>query len=174
LSYILRHHPERFNIKLDAKGYANLEVIIKIINSRFPNHQIGKKSIKDIIELSNKRRFEIIDDRIRAFYGHSIKNKIEMQKVESVPDKLYHGTNLKAYQKIKKEGLKRKSRQYVHLSKSIDTAYSVGKRRTNKPIILMIQANQAGKDRINFYKSGDMYLADYIPPDYISLYKDNP
>lgn len=173
LSYTLRHHPERFNIEVDAQGYVDLEDIVNIVDKRFPNHQIDKKCIEEVTKDSEKRRFEIVNDRIRAFYGHSVRNKIEMDIAESVPDKLYHGTNPKAYQQIKKEGLKRKSRQYVHLSKSIDTAYSVGKRRTDNPIILIIHSNQAIKDGIKFYKSGDMYLADYIPPSYVTLYMHN-
>ena len=174
MSYILRHHPERFNIELDADGYTDLKTIIKQIRQKFPNYQIDEHHIKQIIKESEKRRFEIVGDKIRAFYGHSIAKKIKMQKAEHVPDKLFHGTNSKAFQKIKKEGLKRKSRQYVHLSETEETAYSVGKRRTEKPIILVIDSWRAVKQGINFYKSGDMYLADYIPPEYISLYTDNP
>ncbi|MEJ2294524.1 MAG: RNA 2'-phosphotransferase [Candidatus Lokiarchaeota archaeon] len=171
MSYILRHHPERFNIELDTEGYADLETILNQIRQNFPNYQINEHLIKEIINVSEKRRFEIVGDKIKAFYGHSIKNKIKMQKAEHVPDKLFHGTNSKAFQKIKKEGLKRKSRQYVHLSGTVETAYSVGKRKTENPIILVIESWRAVKEGISFYKSGDMYLADYIPPEYISLYK---
>jgi putative RNA 2'-phosphotransferase len=173
MSYILRHHPERFNIELDTEGYAALETIVNQIKGKFPNYQIDEHLIREIINVSEKRRFEIVSDKIRAFYGHSTANKIKMQKIEHVPDKLFHGTNSKAFQKIKKEGLKRKSRQYVHLSETLETAYSVGKRRTEYPIILVIDSSRAVKEGIDLYKSGDMYLADYIPPEYISLYADN-
>lgn len=174
MSYILRHHPERFNIELDTEGYADLETIVNQIRQKFPNYQIDEHLIKEIIKVSEKRRFEIVGDKIRAFYGHSIAKKIKMQKIEYVPDRLFHGTNSKAFQKIKKEGLKRKSRQYVHLSETVETAYSVGKRRTKNPIILIIDSWLAVKEGINLYKSGDMYLADYIPPEYISLYTNDP
>jgi len=173
MSYILRHHPEKFNIELDAKGYANLKTIINLVDKNFPEHPITGDTIKDIIKASDKRRFEIVENKIRAFYGHSFQNKIKMAKVKHVPEKLFHGTNSKAFENINKQGLKRKSRQYVHLSESVETAYSVGKRRTNKPIILMIDSKRALKDGIKFYKSGDMYLAEFIPPEYISLHTDN-
>jgi len=135
LSYILRHHPERFNIKLDTEGYTNLNTIVNLVDDKFPNHLIDECTIKDVIRVSEKRRFEIVSDKIRAFYGHSIKNKIKMQKAGYVLEKLFHGTNSKAYEKIEKEGLQRKSRQYVHLSESVETAYSVGKRRAENPNI---------------------------------------
>ncbi|TFG15426.1 MAG: RNA 2'-phosphotransferase [Promethearchaeota archaeon] len=174
LSYILRHHPEKFGIELDAKGYTNLDTIVNLVKVRFPKQKINEDTIKDIIKTSDKRRFEIVENKIRAFYGHSFQNKIKMEKVEFIPEVLFHGTNLRAFETIKKEGLKRKKRQYVHLSESVETAYSVGKRRTNSPLILMIDSNRAIKDGIKFYKSGDMYLADYIPPKYISLHIKNP
>ena len=78
------------------------------------------------------------------------------------------GTTFKAFKIIKAEGLRRKGRQYVHLSDNIETAILVGKRRTNAPVILEIDVKAAQEGGIRFYKSGDMYLADYINPKYIS------
>ncbi|TFF90129.1 MAG: RNA 2'-phosphotransferase [Promethearchaeota archaeon] len=173
LAYVLRHHPQRFNIELDAEGYTSLKMIANLVDKRFPDLNIDKNVILKMIAASEKRRFEISGDKIRAFYGHSLNRKIRMQKIEHIPDRLYHGTNACAFRKIEKEGIKRKSRQYVHLSESIETAYSVGKRRTENPIILVIDSKRASKDGIQFYKSGDMYLADFIPPEYISVHADN-
>jgi putative RNA 2'-phosphotransferase len=172
LSYILRHHPEKFNLSLDKKGFAKIRDILIILNRKYKTQKIDTNFIKELIKKSDKKRFEIVEDKIRAFYGHSIKNKIRMHKVDQVPINLFHGTSLNRYQKIKREGLKRKKRQYVHLSESVETAYSVGKRKTNQPVILIIDSVSAQKHAIPFYKSGDMYLADYIPPKYISLYQE--
>lgn len=174
LSYILRHNPEKFNIKLNHKGFAKLEDILNIVNKKFTTQKIDRNFIEKLIRHSDKRRFEIEENKIRAFYGHSFANKIEMPTIKHVPARLFHGTSLNAYQKIKKRGLKQRKRQYVHLSESIETAYFVGRRKTKKPIILIIDSKSAEKDGITFYKSGDMYLADYIPSKYISIYKENP
>ena len=69
------------------------------------------------------------------------------------------------------KGLKRKKRQYVHLSDNPEIAFKTGLRRTIRPIILVIDAFGAKNEGIKFYKSGDMYLADYIPPKFMSIYK---
>ena len=90
-----------------------------------------------------------------------------MKEVVDLPSILYHGTNLKAYKAIIKEGLIRKKRQYVHLSENMETAIIVGKRTSGKPIIVIIDVKSARTEGIKFYKSGDMYLADYIPPKFI-------
>ena len=169
LSYILRHHPERFGILLDDEGFADLTLILNVVNERYEENVITRQTIEDIIDRSDKKRYEIVDDRIRAFYGHTIDMKIKMKEAEFFPVKLYHGTNKHAYELIKEVGLKRIGRQYVHLSDTIETAYTVGKRRAREPVILEIDTNKAKMKGVLFYHSGDMYLADFIPSDCISL-----
>ncbi|MHA1294665.1 MAG: RNA 2'-phosphotransferase [Promethearchaeota archaeon] len=174
LSFILRHHPEIYGIKLNSDGFADLEQIIDILNQKFKFNDfkgITKKILKNIIKKSDKCRYEISNNKIRAYYGHSIKEKIIMDELKKIPKKLFHGTTLKAYRCIKKEGLKNKSRQYVHLTNNIKNAEIVAKRRTNNPIILEINTDNAKKDGVKFYKSGDMFLADFIPPEHISKLK---
>ncbi len=171
LSYILRHHPEKFNIQLDSKGFTDLEKILDILNERYREIEITKQLIFDIIKNSDKIRFEIIHNKIRAVYGHSINKKIEMPEIENPPNKLYHGTAKQAYLSIIQEGLKKKKRQYVHLSEDIETAKLVGGRRVKNPIILEIDVIKAKSEGFKFYKSHEIYLADYIPPKFISIYK---
>ncbi|MFX0024690.1 MAG: RNA 2'-phosphotransferase [Candidatus Hermodarchaeota archaeon] len=171
LSYILRHNPEKFGIILDSEGFADLYSILGVLNERYKDLEITREFIEELIRHSDKRRFEIVKDKIRAYYGHSFDDKIIMNEANSLPSNLYHGTNLEAYEKIKYVGLKKIGRQYVHLSENIETAISVGKRRTKNPIILVVDTNIAQKEGIKFFKSGDMYLAEYIPPKYISKLK---
>ncbi|MFX1391113.1 MAG: RNA 2'-phosphotransferase [Promethearchaeota archaeon] len=171
LSYILRHNPEKFGIVLDSEGFADLYSILGVLNEKYKDLGITKETLEELIRQSDKKRFEIITDKIRAYYGHSFDEKIVMKETNSLPPNLYHGTNLKAYEKIKYDGLKKIGRQYVHLSDTIESAISVGKRRTKNPIIIVINTNIAQKEGIKFFKSGDMYLVEYIPPKYISKLK---
>ena len=171
LSFILRHHPEKYNIKLDDEGYANLKKVLIVLNNRFKSQEITINILEEMIKKSGKKRFEIRNNKIRAYYGHSFEKKIEIPKLKEneYPKELYHGTTEKAFRKIKNEGIKKKDRQYVHLSKDIKTAIKVGKRRTKNPLILKIDMDGAKKEEVNFYKSGDVFLADYIPAQCISL-----
>jgi putative RNA 2'-phosphotransferase len=168
LSYILRHNPQKYGLELDANGFTNLKEVLKLLKKRFPNIDIDKSYLENLIRQSDKKRFQITDGKIRAYYGHSIDKKIKFSDTSNIPDKLYHGTTHKAFKKIKSQGLKSKGRQYVHLSKDVSTAKEVGKRRTPSPIILEIDAKNARNKGINFYKSGDMILSDFIPSEYIS------
>jgi len=97
-----------------------------------------------VVERDEKKRYELNNNKIRAVYGHSIKNKID--KVKCIPPEiLYHGTTEKAYKNIAVEGLKPMQRQYVHYSKDIETAFNVARRRTNEPILLEIEAKKASE-----------------------------
>ena len=173
LSFILRHHPEKYNLKLDNNGYADLKTVLNILSTQFKNEKISKETVELIIQNSKKTRFEIVEDKIRAFYGHSIDKKIDFKETSAVPSKLYHGTTKKACKKILQEGITKQNRQYVHLSDNVRDAVLVGKRRTPIPTILEIDVIKAQESGINFYKSGDMFLADYIPPEFIRQNKAN-
>ncbi|MFX0043748.1 MAG: RNA 2'-phosphotransferase [Candidatus Hodarchaeota archaeon] len=167
LAYILRHDPGKFHLQLDSEGYADLTAVLKILNSRYQDKKITKELIEKIILESDKRRFEIVENKIRAYYGHSLKQKIMMREAEILPPFLFHGTTKRAYERIIKEGLKSENRQYVHLSGNLEDAVLVGKRRTNNPIILKINTKTSKEGGITFYKSGDLYLTNYIPPHFI-------
>ncbi len=171
LSFILRHGPNKVGLELDSNGFADLNEVLKVLNHRFKNFKVTRYTIEEIIEQSEKRRFEIENSKIRTFYGHSIDDKIIMTLAVDLPSALYHGTNPKAYNVIKTEGLIRKKRQYVHLSENVETAIMVGKRTFSNPIIILIDVQSARKEGIKFYKSGDMYLADYIHPKFIRKVK---
>ncbi len=165
---MLRHHPGDFGLQLDTEGFADLNKVSSVLNERY-RQQVTIDTLKDLIDKSYKKRYEIKNDtHIRALYGHSVDLKIQMPMLEAPPDVLYHGTTEKAWKHIKSGGLKKARRQYVHLSDDKVTAKKVGKRRTNQPVVLKINVKEAVQQGIDFYASGDMYLADYIPSKFIS------
>ncbi len=167
LSFVLRHGPDKYNLVLDTNGYADLKTVLNILSNRFKNEKISKQTIESIIQNSEKKRFEIVEDKIRAFYGHSIEKRINFKESSSLPSILYHGTTEKAYKKILKEGITKQNRQYIHLTDNVRGAILVSKRRTALPVILEIDVSKAQENGIKFYKSGDIFLADNIPPEFI-------
>jgi len=161
LSYILRHKPENFNVILDKNGYALVSNILDVLELTLPE-------LKEIVNSDTKKRYSFSDDffKIRANQGHSIKVDLNLKKIVP-PIILYHGTNISAIQKIKKEGLKKMNRHHVHLTDNINTAKATGGRR-GSPIILQIDCKEMLKDKINFYLSENfVYLVDEVPTKYI-------
>jgi putative RNA 2'-phosphotransferase len=162
MSYLLRHNPENLNINED--GFVSLKELLKKLNERF---QIDENLIREIVEKSDKKRFEIVGDKIRAIYGHTMPVEIRFEEDKTIK-RLYHGTTADAALKILKNGLNPMKRRWVHLSPTIEIAMEVGLRRTRKPVILEIDVEAARKDRVRFYKATDkVYLCSYVPPKHI-------
>jgi putative RNA 2'-phosphotransferase len=162
MSYLLRHNPE--NLKMNSHGFVSLEELLEKVKERF---QIDKKFVFDIVEKSERKRFEIVEDKIRALYGHTIPVKLEPEEDKTVKV-LYHGTTDDAASEILKVGLKAMKRKWTHLSPTIEIATRIGLRRTKEPVILEIDAEAARKNGARFHKATDtVYLCRYIRAEHI-------
>ena len=162
MSYLLRHNPE--NLKMDSEGFVGLDELLAKLKVKFP---VNKQLILEIVERSERKRFEIRNGKIRALYGHSIPVMLKLKEDETVKV-LYHGTTPEAAAEILKTGLKPMRRNWVHLSPTIEIARQVGLRRTSKPAILEIDVEKARKNGIKFYKATkQVYLCKQVPPRYI-------
>ncbi len=128
---------------------------------------IDAYDLVEMINVSNKKRHEIVEDKIRALYGHSTNKTIQKEKIEP-PEYLYHGTARRFLESINQNGLTPMQRQYVHLSEDEETAYEVGKRRDDKPVMLKVKARLAWAEGISFYMGNEnIWLSDTIPSQYI-------
>lgn len=166
LSYLLRHHPESANLQIDSFGYVSITELIRNTGGRFNRDKIVK-----IVADDNKNRYSFNEEetKIRANQGHSIKG-INPGLVEKLPpDILYHGTSRKNLVLIlDSQMIKPMSRNLVHLSSDEDTALKVGKRRDDKPAIILIDAAGAHRDKIKFYLSENgVWLTKYVDVKYV-------
>ena len=168
ISYALRHRPDQFGLALDKEGWIGIDALTRAIGEH-GGPAITRSDIEQIIASSEKKRFEICGDRIRATYGHSFEAKIEFIP-SAPPNTLYHGTSRRAYEKISEQGLRPMGRQYVHLSRDIDTALKVGKRHDGTPVILKVNAKKMHADGCLFYHSANdgTWMCNEVPPRYIS------
>lgn len=165
MSYVLRHNPQKFNLKLDSFGFVEIDGLIKALKTVHP--WINAYHIREVVKTCPKGRFEIKGNKIRARYGHSQPVKQSSGAV-SPPELLYHGTSRGAIEKIKRRGILSMNRQKVHLSKTRQEAYNVGLRKDNNPVILRINAQKAFQDGIKFFQEGNVFLAEKIPPEYLT------
>ena len=162
MSYLLRHNPE--NLKMDRHGFVDMNELLKKLEERF---RIDKKLIFEIVEKSERRRFEIVGNKIRALYGHTIPVKLKLEEDKTVK-LFYHGTTSEAASRILRGGLKPMKRSWVHLSPTIEIATEVGLRRTINPVILEINAEAARKNGLRFYKATDkVYVCNAVLPRYL-------
>lgn len=165
MSLILRHKPETIGISLDEHGWANVDELIAGISK---THEFNREMLEEIVRTDNKQRYSFNEDKtlIRANQGHSIPVDVELEEFDP-PKYLYHGTGEKFRESIDAEGLKPKSRLYVHLSEDIETATKVGSRH-GKPVVYRVFAGWMHKNGFRFYKSvNGVWLTKDVPTMYI-------
>ena len=167
MSLVLRHKPEEIGLQVNENGWALVQELIDKINAN--GITVDIEIIKEVVEKNDKKRFVFNEDKtmIRASQGHSIEVELNLTKTNP-PDVLYHGTASRFLEGILKDGLKRQSRQHVHLSATIETAMAVGSRH-GKPTVLTISAKEMHEAGFNFYLSeNQVWLIDIVPVQYIS------
>lgn len=167
LSLVLRHKPKSIGIKLDENGWTDVDELIHKLKISFDD-------LKYIVDNNDKKRFAFNNDftKIRASQGHSVEVDLQYKPVEP-PEFLYHGTATKNLDLILREGLLKRSRQYVHLSSDKETAEKVGTRH-GKPVILKIKTREMHNIGIPFYISDNkVWLVDSVPPEFI-FFEEEP
>ncbi len=164
LSFVLRHHPEQYNLELDEEGFALLNDLMECLKST--RHSWAEVvDIEKLVSEGEKKRFEIRGDKIRALYGHSVNVKIEDSFCPE--SSLYHGTSPDLLPEILTDGLCPMGRQFVHLSRDKETADAVGRRHHPEPVILEVDAVRACENGIKFFDRGEVVLSEKIPPEFI-------
>ena len=171
LAFILRHHPEEIGLALDDQGAVDLDVLLDRIRTRPGLQRVTRERLEGLASGEAATRFEILGNRIRARYGHSLPQTIRYEPA-TPPPHLFHGSTPEAAEQILREGLKAVQRQRVHLSVDKPAAREVGRRRCTKPVILRIDTTLAAKAGIKFFPAGPaVWLSEDLPPECIARHE---
>ena len=166
LSLMLRHRPEEFGIEVDRYGFADLEAVLTALQGRDADFDL--RDIEAVVYDAEKQRFEIVEGRIRARYGHSFPVEMDIDPTEP-PPYLYKGVDADEVDVALAEGLKPSDRQYVHLSFDPDVAAQLGGRRGERGAVIRVDALRAHQGGVPFYDCGPTVLTPVVPPDYVAL-----
>ena len=168
LSKILRHEPALAGIRLDRYGWANVGELIKGIQKMEP---FSRKQLEEIVQNDEKERYSFDSSRtkVRANYGHSIPVE-PITAPQAPPEFLWHGSAVKFKASIKREGLRPKTREYVHLSSDLETAQAVGERH-GAPVIYQVMSGQMFRDGFLFYPlPRGMWMTKTVPLKYLRFH----
>lgn len=167
LSYVLRHDPQSIGIILDSSGYCDIAELIEKLSS--DGTETTFALIDETVQSDKKNRFSFNADKtkIRANYGHSFPVDLQLKSVKP-PDILYHGTGKGSVNGILNGGIRKRKRNFVHLSDDYFIAYDTGKRH-GKPVIFEVNARKMMKDGYKFYHSSMVWLTESVPAKYIKL-----
>ena len=164
MSYLLRHNSE--NLEIDEEGFVDLD---KLLGKLRETHDIDRRFIEQIVNRTDRTRFEIVGNKIRALYGHTVNVKIGIEEDKTVKV-LCHGTTPDAVPKILQSGLKPMKRGWVHLSPTREIAVEVARRRASKPVVLEVNAEEARKNGVRFFRATDhVFLCREVPPEYLEI-----
>jgi len=166
LSLVLRHKPETINIQLDPNGWTDVDALLEKTNTY--GMKLDKETLIHIVATNSKKRFALNEsfDKIRANQGHSVDIQLGYTS-QKPPEILYHGTGEKSVPSILETGLEKRSRQHVHLSSDIETAFNVGQRH-GKPYVFKVLAGKMYTDKFEFFLSDNgVWLTENVPAKYL-------
>jgi putative RNA 2'-phosphotransferase len=166
LTYLLRHRPKEYPLVCDKRGFVEWGDVVELVQERF--YDVTEEQIRAVVTDSEKKRFEILNDKVRATYGHSFAIDLEGAAV-APPARLYYGAARDLAQSMLRGGLKPRDRQYVHLSVSAEEAEDVARRHDPSPAIIVVDAQAAHDEGIPFYQSGPLFLTQNVPAKFLSL-----
>lgn len=161
MAYALRHHPDEFNIRLDAEGWVPLDEFAQAM-------KVTVAEVESVVQNDPKQRYTIRNHRIRAAQGHSVRIRMSFDEV-TPPPILWHGTVEQFLPSILEQGLLPMQRQYVHLSESREVATQVAKRRAGQVVILKINTTALlGHTDVMRAENG-VWLAEKVPTNCFAL-----
>ncbi|WP_309572942.1 RNA 2'-phosphotransferase [Deinococcus sp.] len=159
LSYLLRHAPHEAGLTLGPGGWMPLEPLLAHLH-------VSRADIERVVAGSDKQRFSLRGDSIRANQGHSVPVDLELAPAIP-PDLLYHGTHPGALDAIQCKGLRPMNRHHVHLSPDIETARRVGARRGEAVILAVTAGEMQAAGQVFFISENGVWLVDSVPAGFI-------
>ncbi len=168
LSLVLRHQPQAAGITLDQNGWASVDELIRGVNRT--GRRLDRAALDRIVAENSKQRYSFNEDRtrIRANQGHSLTVDVEL-KQQMPPAVLYHGTAQHYVQSILQQGIRRGTRQHVHLTEDQKLAAKVGSRH-GQPAVLAVDAADMHQAGYLFYRSeNDVWLCEHVPAIYMRV-----
>ncbi len=168
VSLLLRHRPDLGGLSPDERGFVPLDDLLDSV-VKIMREKCSKEEVLDVI-MSDEERFEVVNGRVRARYGHSFQVTYDRPlPPEEVPETLYHGTTLSSLGSILREGLKPMGRRYVHLSLTKERALEVARRRKGPHVILRVRARDLAENVPVYRPSHLTFLVERVPPEYIEV-----
>lgn len=167
ISLVLRHRPGEIGLTLEPGGWVPVNDLIEA-SRRKADAPLDRPRLERLLADQRRPRFELDDDgrRIRARYGHSVDVDLDLRPREP-PRSLYHGTARRFLEGIRSEGLRPRSRRFVHLSETRSRAREVG-RRHGEPVVLRIRAAAMAEAGRTFYRpAAGIWLTARVPPGFL-------
>ncbi|OCH96356.1 hypothetical protein OBBRIDRAFT_708771, partial [Obba rivulosa] len=167
LSWILRHGSKSEGIAMRTDGYVRVDDLLESPKLQ----EMTFEMLQEIVKNDNKSRYHLMSEPdpkdpakevwwIRANQGHSIKTVVlDLQPISSVAEIptgiAVHGTNKKAWESIREQGLSKMKRNHIHLAQGVAGSGVISGMRTSSQILIFIDIQKAMDAGIKFYLSAN-------------------
>lgn len=162
LSYALRHGASKLGLRMGPDGFVDVVQILHL-----PQFKAWSSTdVKRVVETNDKQRFTLRPHpseghlQIRANQGHSLQvSELELTPLlepTDFPETVAHGTYLRHWPGIRRNGLSRMGRLHIHLAPGLpgDGAVLSGMRRDCE-VAVIVDVTRALADGISFYRSAN-------------------
>lgn len=163
LSLMLRHRPDEFGLEIDDYGFVSLGQVIQAVRDRY--EEATEQDVLELVNSADQHRFEVVDGRIRALYGHSFFVEMDGEPM-TPPELLYIGTTAADARRYRSDGIVPADRFYVHLSLSREAA-AERSRELDGPVVVEVRAREAGEAGIVFHARGEVVLTRQVPAAFV-------
>lgn len=162
----LRHFPTDLGLEMDSRGWVDLGKLGQVVQSR--HLWASKELVIALVESDSKHRYEILNDKVRARYGHSV--DVELDHPENELPRLFYGASEEEADRILEIGLKSASQRYVHLSTTPEKAWHVATFRTGNPRVIQADAALAKVAGVRMMTvNDDIVISETIPARFLSI-----
>ncbi|MDO9537390.1 MAG: RNA 2'-phosphotransferase [Thermoplasmata archaeon] len=167
---VLRHFPERYNLRMNKHGWVDLEEFINEVRKKQRRFRwLKAHHVLAIIDTDPKGRYQFRDGMIRATYAHSVDVDLDLP-TRGIPDLLYYPTTKEEKDVLVETGLIPSDRKMVHLSKTLESAIIAGKVRDPEPLIFEVNTKAMVDAEIVIKKAGNtVFVVEAVPPEYLRL-----
>ncbi|KAJ7089896.1 KptA family-domain-containing protein [Mycena belliarum] len=159
LSYILRHGAKNEGVPIRSDGYADVDVLLR--HRMF--HGVDFSTLESVVKNDSKQRYHLIYEArpdmtnawwIRANQGHSMDVSLDLKPLISAKliPMAVHGTTLRAWEAICKQGISRMSRNHIHLAQGVVGSVTSGMRSSSE-VMIYIDVQRAMAADLKFYLS---------------------
>jgi putative RNA 2'-phosphotransferase len=164
LIYILGHRPDEFGLVPDSIGFITVKELLRAVHEEAGWGYVREGHIREVLVGKDRALFAWEEDRIRAAEKRW---HLDLRTPsENTPKILFIAIRRKAHVHVMEKGLF--SDRALVLSPDRDMALRIGRRRDQKPILLEVMTGPAQQQGVSFHSFGDLYLAQEIPPEFIS------
>lgn len=162
----LRHFPADLGLEMDSRGWVDLGKLGQVVQSR--HLWASEELVIGLIESDSKQRYEILNDKVRARYGHSVEVELD-HPLNSLP-RLFYGASEEEADRILEIGLKSASQRYVHLSTTPEKAWHVATFRTGNPRVIQADAALAKAAGVKMMTvNDDIVISETIPARFLCI-----